>query len=132
MEIGIAKFGLSEKDTMRNLPPMFCDIARVTNLKTALLIAERLAGQQYYLPDNIERWELAELIGEEHALKLLDHFGGSRYIEFPAALGNTTMTRLKGIRMLECGASLSAVAGELKVSRSAVKAWKKTISGAGA
>lgn len=121
----IESLGLSEHALMRNLPPMICDIVRATDIATGLKFASTFSGELIYLPDDPKGTRIGEVVGEENARKIIDLLGGNRNVNVPPFLGNRIMTRLKGIRMLECGASINGVSKELGVSRSTVKTWKR-------
>jgi hypothetical protein len=124
----ILSLGLSDRVILHNMTGILGVIAREVSIPVALEVAWKLGGRQIYIGKKEAASRLIDIIGEE-AFQLLSEqatsgFGGSK-IDIPAGIfGARSVVRLRGLQMMEEGASIRDVTDALRVSRSAVKAWK--------
>lgn len=119
--------GVSDRVMRMHLTGVLTEIASVADLDTALRFALEFGGQDAYFaaPENCARSKFASVLSIPTLEALHSIYGGQK-VEIPhGPFTNRTIVRLKAIKMLEDGASASAVRHELRVGSNAVAGWKR-------
>ncbi|KGD95687.1 helix-turn-helix domain-containing protein [Rhizobium sp. YS-1r] len=128
----LLSLGLGERSWLRNMPPTLADVARIVGIEATLRFALHYGGEGAYLPawhgrdpEAPKKWALTTVVGEEAAIKIVDHFGGG--VSFPVAAGfnGRIYRRLLAVAMLEKGATIRDVCQSVGVARTMAYEWKK-------
>ena len=123
----LKSIGVSDRVLRMHLTGVLTEIASLTDLETALRFALEFGGQTAYFaaPENCARSKYATILPRA-ALEALHANHGPQRVEIPhGPFTSRTIVRLKAIKMLEDGASASAVRHELRVGSNAVAGWKR-------
>jgi hypothetical protein len=126
----IKSLGISDHIAKLHLTGILSHIAEFADVQTALSFAWKFGGKQITLPTAMDRSSMMiRELGTEVVAKLLATDLPMMTVVPHGPFSHRTITRMKAMKMLEEGVSLSGVANALRVTRSSVQKWRRLLEG---